>query len=69
MNETAPDPKAVIEALEARIVRLEDALVALMELRKSYSLIAKDDRGLRKRAQLAKITKTFCEIISDERKG
>jgi hypothetical protein len=30
MNEIAPDPKAVIEALEARIVRLEAALHALL---------------------------------------
>ena len=33
MTEIAPDPKTVIEALEARIVRLEDALNALLETR------------------------------------
>ena len=33
MNKIAPDPKAVIEALESRILRLEDALKALLDYR------------------------------------
>ena len=64
VNEIAPDPKAVIEALESRIVRLEDALHALLEYRIGHGWHYEENMK-----RQARIMKNFRESISDERKG
>ena len=64
MNENALDPKAIIEALERRIVRLEDALYALLESRIDHGWYSEEDAE-----RQGKTMQNFRQGIFKERGG